>query len=116
MSPGAFFVLAIAGAVAGFFCEVCHFLRGMFCNKIAPTIFVDVFCGLLIGTAFFVAEFVFLNFEIYVFGVLTFLLGIFLERTTVGFLLAKLGNVLYNFFVKAKTTKFAQKTNKWFLK
>lgn len=116
MPLGGFFALAIAGVLAGMVYECFRTARYLFGNKVWLTVVLDLVCVCIMGSFFFVAEFKFLDFKIYGFGILAYILGIIIERSTLGFLLAKYFSYVYNWVKKIASKKPKTKLGKRLLK
>lgn len=116
MSLGGFFALSIAGIIAGFVYEIGVFVRFCFKNRIWATVVVDFAVACLMGLCFIFAEYRFLNFALSFYSVAFFVVGIALERISVGFLLAKNLFRVYNYVIKVWTklakTRFGRKITK----
>lgn len=112
MSVGGFFVLAAAGIVAGFVYELGLFVRRLFKDNVAVSVVVDFVTAIIAGAIFVFVELKYLNFNIYGFGLASFVLGFVAERISLGFLLAKIFRAIYNVIVKLtnkfKTTKLGK--------
>ena len=113
MQLGGFFVLSIAGIAAGFIYEIGVVARSVLKNKIWSTVLIDFVVAILMGGTFIFVEIKYLNFQIFGFGVASYIFGILLERISFGFLLAKLLSRIYNKVRKladgAKNTKLGKR-------
>lgn len=116
MNLGGFFALSIAGIIAGFMYEVGVLIKFIFKNKIWATIIVDFCVTCLMGFCFIFAELKYLDFTISFYSVTFFVLGVCVERISIGFLLAKNLFRIYNSIVKMCKkfckTKFGSKITK----
>ena len=116
MQVGGFVVLFVSGICSGLVFDLSKLFKFITKNFIAICVIAD-FLSVIIGGAFFCfAEYYFLDFKLYGFGVIAFLLGFFVERISIGFLLAKTGRWVYNVSVKVnnrlKSTKIFNKIYK----
>ena len=116
MTVGTFFVLFVSGIVAGLLFGFGKLIKRIFFCKIIPTTIIDFFVGIAICGVFFFSEYLFLNFVLSFYGVLAFVFGIVLEQITIGYLLAKYINIMYNWAKGAKDTKIGARILKWLLK
>ena len=96
MPLGGFFVLTIAGILAGFVYEIGVVVKLIFKNRIWAMVVIDFFAAAAMGALFVAAEILYLNFRIFGFGVASFVFGIVIERISIGFLLAKILSGVYN--------------------
>ena len=100
MNIGEFFILFSAGIVAGFVFEIGRAIKLLLKNKIYFVIAIDFVVAIAVGVVFVFAEYNYLNFNIFGFTALAFLAGIFVERISLGFLVAKTFFFIYNVFAK----------------
>ena len=116
MQFGGFIALMSAGIFAGFLYETICVVKKLFCNRIWVVVFCDFIFAVLAGGLFAIVEYKYLNFQIFGFGVAAFVSGIFVERISLGFLLAKTYSYIYNkvkeLAKKYANTKFGKKTLK----
>ena len=112
MGIGGFFVLTSAGIFAGFVYEIGLFVTRLLKNKIYIKVVCDFFAAVSMGTILVAASYHYLNFNIHIYGIMCFVLGVLIERISLGFLLAKIFYAIYNVVTKAtnklKTTKFGK--------
>lgn len=106
MTIGAFAAICGAGIFAGLIYDVGKVLRLLFANKILPTVVIDFITALACGGLFVAAQILFCNFALSGYAFLAYFLGLILQRTTLGFLLANHLQSVYNWF-KSKKEKFA---------
>lgn len=116
MQLGGFFVLATAGIMSGFIYEIGSAINHIFKNRIYIKTVVDFFASVSMGAIFFIAELRYLNFNHMWVGLACFIFGLCIERISLGFLLAKSFNGIYNVAIrlmqKVKKTKIIQRSLK----
>ena len=104
---GAFVALVVAGIFAGISYEMGKVARFVFKNNTVVTVLVDFVVACFAGFLFVGASFLFCDFILSGFSFIAFFTGLFLERSTLGFLLAKKIQSVYNWLTNLKN-KFAQ--------
>ena len=98
--PFIFIVFLLLGFGCGFFCDLKNYIL-FICNKnnIIDKL-LDFFLSILNCSIFYIALILFNYGELRIYLILTFVLGIFLQRYTLGRIIAKLFKTCYNFMKK----------------
>lgn len=94
------FTCLLYGILLGGIYEVGKIIRGIFKNGRIITVIVDLVVFLSSGILFFIAVYKSNFGEIRFFEIAVFFFGFFIERKSIGFLLAKGAQLMYNYCCK----------------